>query len=110
MPSGLRKTTGNHFEIYYEQPWGGVASNANPVDIQPNQFVTCQGVANNNGELGLVSVTAAPGVLSLTPHVVNAVALVIFTQLGNFYAIDQFGNMYKSTSVTLPFTYICTAS
>ena len=49
MPSGLRKTTGNHFEIYYEEPWGGVASNKSPVDIDPNQCVTQDGVVLRNG-------------------------------------------------------------
>ena len=48
MPSGLRKTTGNHFEIYYEEPWGGVASNKSPVDIDPNQCVTQDGVVLRN--------------------------------------------------------------
>ncbi len=49
MPSGLRKTTGNHFEIYYEEPWGGVASNKSSVDIDPNQCITQDGVVLRNG-------------------------------------------------------------
>lgn len=111
MPSGLRKTTGNHFEIYYEQPWGGVASNANPVDIQPNQLVTSQGVVCNNGELNYVDIVApANGNFVFHPYVTNAVICTIFTQSGNYYAVDQFGYMYQNTNGGAGFVYICTAS
>jgi len=51
MPSGLRKTTGNHFEIYYEEPWGGVASDKSSVDIAENQCVKMDGVTIKNGLL-----------------------------------------------------------
>jgi len=111
MPSGLRKTTGNHFEIYYEQPWGGVASNANPVDIQPNQFVTCQGAVSNNGELNQVAVIAPSNSnFRFYPHQTNSAICVIFTMGGDYYAIDQFGNMYQNIDGAFGFTYKCAAS
>lgn len=111
MPSGLRKTSGNHFEIYYEQPWGGVASNVNPVDIQPNQFVTCQGVASVNGELNLV----VPHALSTSnfrfnPYVPNAVICAIFSLEAIYYAVDQFGYLYNNLDTGAGFIYQTTAS
>lgn len=58
MPSGLRKTSGNHFEIYYEAPWGGVASNAAEEDIQPNQLVRMDGISIRNGVLCYSNIAA----------------------------------------------------
>jgi hypothetical protein len=110
MPSGLRKTSGNHFEIYYEQPWGGVASNANPVDIQPNQFVTCQGVVALEGELCSVSVYPTTDALAFYPYVANAAIILMWTMLGKMYALDQFGNIYTNGAAFGFLVYVCTAS
>ena len=65
MPSGLRKTTGNHFEIYYEEPWGGVASDKGPVDIAENQCVTIDGVTVRNGLLCATDITAKNSIYNL---------------------------------------------
>ena len=51
MASGVSKQEGNRYDCKYEQPWGGVASNADPSDIQPNQFVTADGLFVKNGRL-----------------------------------------------------------
>lgn len=113
MPSGMRKTSGNHFEIYYEQPWGGVASNANPMDIAENQLAAGVGVVAVDGELSGVTVNAASGVYSLSPGATNAVLVSIFTMLGAIYGVDQFGSIYKaglvSAQLGIRFTQICTA-
>lgn len=110
MPSGLRKTTGNHFEIYYEQPWGGVASNANPVDIQPNQLVSSNGTADIEGELNYVSISAAISNFAFNPHTANAFITVIWTMGGLLYCLDQFGNIYNNTIPASGFQYAVTAA
>lgn len=94
MPSGLRKTTGNHFEIYYEQPWGGVASNADPADIQPNQLVTQSGMLAVNGVLTNATIETVTGQYKFIPYVDNAYPNLIFELGGGLYAVDQFGYLY----------------
>lgn len=51
MPSGLENLEGSRFILRYEHPWGGVASDAAPEDIAPNQFVSCDGLFIRNGRL-----------------------------------------------------------
>lgn len=51
MPSGLEQLEGNKFILRYEHPWAGVASDASPEDIAPNQLVTCDGLFIRNGRL-----------------------------------------------------------
>jgi hypothetical protein len=51
MPSGLENLDNNRFILRYEHPWGGVASDAAPEDIAPNQFVICDGLLIKNGKL-----------------------------------------------------------
>src|SRR5271154_351352 len=112
MPSGLRKTTGNHFEIYYEQPWGGIADYANPVDIQPNELVSAQGVIAVDGELSAVVLQANqdPNFTFVNPHVANAVVILMWTMNGAMYALDNFGNIYNNHTPGSGFLYDCSAS
>lgn len=51
MPSGLENLEGSRFILRYEYPWGGIASNAAPEDIQPNQLVSSDGIFIRNGRL-----------------------------------------------------------
>lgn len=51
MASGIVKRQGNRMDAVYEQPWGGVASNADPADIPPNCFVFGDGIFIKNGRL-----------------------------------------------------------
>src|SRR5271156_6095605 len=98
MPSGLRKTTGNHFEIYYEQPWGGIADYANPVDIQTNELVTSQGVVAVDGELSGVVYQADQDAdyTFINPYVANAFVILMWSMNGASYALDNFGNIYSN--------------
>lgn len=66
MASGLRKTSGNHFEIYYEKPWGGVASNAAPTDIDPSQAIVLDGVTIRNGLLCYTNIASQNSKFELT--------------------------------------------
>jgi hypothetical protein len=91
MPSGLRKTTGNHFEIYYEQPWGGVASDKDPVDIAENQLVTQQGVVDLNGKLYPFILQPS---FAWTSTVANSYPVLLWVQNQVIFAIDQFGFIY----------------
>src|ERR1700692_266860 len=95
MPSGLRKTTGNHFEIYYEQPWGGTSNALDPVDIQPNQLVQAQGVVHVDGRLCTTSVSAQSNLYKFDPHTAGATICNIFTMKGSIYLLDSAGNVYK---------------
>jgi len=95
MPSGLRKTTGNHFEIYYEQPWGGVASDKDAVDIAENQLVTQQNVVAVDGALCQVAlINAALTNPAWSADATNSYPVLIFELGGDAYAVDQFGQMY----------------
>lgn len=51
MPSGLENLDGGRFILRYEHPWGGVASNAAPQDIAPNQLVSSDGTFIRNGRI-----------------------------------------------------------
>ena len=52
MPSGIVTNEKNsHYEITYEHPWGGVASDAYKTDIAPNQFQQCDGLVIKDGLL-----------------------------------------------------------
>lgn len=96
MPSGLRKTTGNHFEIYYEQPWGGVATDRNAVDIGENQLVVQQGAAIINGELSYFTAVANPQLFQLqNKENDDSVVFVMFYYQGSVWVLDQFGNIYQ---------------
>jgi hypothetical protein len=98
MPSGLIKTSevsgGYHFEARYEHPWGGVASNAAPMDIQPNQF---QEVRNLNIKDGiLVSTIYDTSTISTTGIVTTGGNFItqLFNIGNNLYAFDVQGNAY----------------
>src|ERR1017187_1068758 len=95
MPSGLRKTTGNHFEIYYEQPWGGVASDKDAVDIAENQLVTQQNVVAVDGALCQVALSnAAFTDPAWGSDATNSYPVLMFELGGVLYACDQFGQIY----------------
>lgn len=66
MSSGYRETSKPHFEIYYEAPWGGVASDLSQTDIQPNQFVVCDGLTIRNGILCYTNIAAQDSEFELT--------------------------------------------
>lgn len=51
MPSGIESLDGNRFILRYEHPWGGIASNAAPEDIAPNQLQSSDGIFIRNGRL-----------------------------------------------------------
>lgn len=107
MPSGLRKTSGNQFEIYYEQPWGGVASDKSYVDIEPNQLVTQQGVVISSGKLEYLNFVADPfrfgwnqidptfvGTPTNPPPPSDSFPYLLFEWQGNILAVDQYGYIY----------------
>lgn len=107
MPSGLRKTSGNQFEIYYEQPWGGVASDKSYVDIEPNQLVTQQGVVISSGKLEYLNFVADPfrfGWNQIDPLQVgtptnpappsDSFPYLLFEYSGQIYGADQYGYIY----------------
>jgi hypothetical protein len=97
MPSGLRKTSGNNFEIYYEQPWGGVASDKDPVDIAPNQLVISEGVLDINGALCFTNLAPSPTLYAFQSAVTGSQksvpALIFFIGI-NLFALDQYGYVY----------------
>ena len=49
--SGIVQREGNRIDATYDNPWGGVASNADDADIQPSQFVKGDGLVVKNGVL-----------------------------------------------------------
>jgi hypothetical protein len=51
MASRMEDTGKGHFEIHYEAPWGGVASNKSDIDIEMNQFVKADGISIRDGQL-----------------------------------------------------------
>src|ERR1700691_1419152 len=112
MPSGLVNTSGKNFEIYYMQPWGGTADYANPVDIQPNELVVAQGVVAVDGELSAVVLQADndPNFVFITPHVANAVVILMWSMNGTMYCLDNFGNIYDNAIPGGGFLYVCSAS
>lgn len=97
MPSGLRKTSGNHFEIYYEQPWGGIASDKSYVDIEPNQLVNQQGVVVSSGKLEYFALVADPlnffGLIN--PRLPDSFPYAIWVQNGAYIGCDQYGYIYQ---------------
>lgn len=118
MASGLRNTSGNQFEIYYEQPWGGVASDKSYVDIEPNQLVTQQGVVVSSGKLEYLNFVADPRRLRWTqidplqvpvptnsPPPGDSFPYLLFELAGQIYGVDQYGYIYIYTNRdNLPFT------
>lgn len=104
MPSGLRKTTGNHFEIYYEQPWGGVASDKDAVDIGDNEFQFMQGVVEIDGVLCYLDWIANPNFYTFPTYTFNTVPqggnggegnnVLMFSMASVIYALDIVGNIY----------------
>jgi hypothetical protein len=65
MPSGLRETSKGHFEIYYEAPWGGVASDKSQTDINPNQLVIADGISIRDGKLAYSNFLKGTGIYDL---------------------------------------------
>lgn len=102
MASGIRPTTNNQLEIYLEKPWGGIASNADPSDIQDNQFVDGTGVIDIDGKLCQVNATASPNAFKFNPNSLGAVPLTIFNLGTGLYAVDQFGAVYVLTILLGP--------
>lgn len=106
MPSGLRKTSGNHFEIYYEQPWGGVASDKSFVDIEPNQLIQQQGVVVSSGALKYFNFVADPVRFRFIPFIttmgLESFPYQIFELAGTLYALDQYGYAYRYVNTTNP--------
>lgn len=93
MASGLRSIPNTrHFEIYYEKPWGGVASDADPVDIEPNQLTTQQGVVVVNNALRQFNFPGDP--LFAFPTTGGTLPALIFTISGALYCVDQFGGLW----------------
>lgn len=105
MPSGLRKTTGNHFEIYYEQPWGGVASDKDPVDIAENQLVVQQGIIESTGVLNTVLLQKG---FSFTPIAPNVLPVLFWVQNQVIYTVDQASNIYFLSGGV--FTFVTTVA
>jgi hypothetical protein len=112
MPSGIRETTKPQLEIYLEKPWGGVASNADAVDILDNQFVTCQGLVDINGVLCFNTVLAPATQFKFNPHVTNAVPYLFWNMGVQLFCLDQFGNIYACPFIAgvSAFNYRCSAS
>lgn len=116
MPSGLRKTSSNHFEIYYEKPWGGVASDADATDIQDNQLIIAQGVIDVDGVLCEANTVASASVFRFTPHTAKGTLNVIFnltapsTGETNLYGVDTFGDSYIYQASTGTWVYLNSAS
>lgn len=103
MPSGLRETTKPHFEIYYEQPWGGVASDKDPVDIAPSQMVVQQGVLPVDNVLCQAALVADPNRFLFTPQAPGVEVVVALFELGGIlYAVSNIGHMYKYQTTTMP--------
>jgi len=102
MASGIKNTTGNRFKITFEAPWGGVASNKNPLDIQDNQFVTCDGLVDIDGVLAFVQSIAATKYFRFIPATTGAVPYLIFVLNEITYAVDQLGNLYIQDSAGGP--------
>jgi hypothetical protein len=100
MPSGLRKTSGNHFEIYYEKPWGGVASDSDPVDIADNELVAQVGVVVVDGALAQINFVADPAKEVFDPTLSTAPTTIFatFGLNGSIYAIDVLGGIYQLLS------------
>lgn len=94
MPSGLRKTTGNHFEIYYEQPWGGVASDKDPVDIAENQLVVQDGAIIIDGVLCALFLGSDNRSFRFTPAIAGSYIAQLFGLNSAIYGVDQFGYIY----------------
>lgn len=96
MPSGLRQTSKNNFEIYYEQPWGGVASDKSYVDIEPNQLVSQQGAVISSGKLEYFALVADPLNFKLIdPRLPDSFPYAIWTQGGALIGCDQYGYIYQ---------------
>jgi hypothetical protein len=97
VPSGLRETSNNHFEIYYEHPWGGVAADAHPTDIQPNQLVQITGMNIRNGKL---CTTGYDNQTNMAYTTTNGGTFFASQVLAYFfigvtaYVIDEAGNAY----------------
>lgn len=110
MPSGLRKTSGNHFEIYYEQPWGGVASDKSFVDIEPNQLIKQQGVVVSSGALKYFNFVADPVRFRFVPFIttmgLESFPYLIFELTGTLYAVDQYGYIYSYQNTPNPTTIL----
>lgn len=104
MPSGLRETSKPQFEIYYEQPWGGVASDKDPVDISPNQLVTQEGVVAFNNALSSIALVADPNNFKFTPVNLNVPLLLFFSLGAQLYGIDFQGYIYVYSRGTGLFT------
>jgi hypothetical protein len=110
MPSGLRKTTGNHFEIYYEQPWGGVNSSVNPVDMQPNELETSIGIIVVDGELNALAVNAVVSNFKFNPASPGSVVVGIWAMNAVVYCLDNFGRIYSNQVPASGFVLKTTAS
>jgi len=105
MPSGLRETSNNHFEIYYEKPWGGVASDSDPVDIAPNQLVQQQGVVPVDNVLCQINLVADPTKFTFVPFLPTSQIYQIFELNGALWAVDQFGYIYGYQVIISPFSF-----
>lgn len=94
MPSGLRETTKPQFEIYYEQPWGGVASDKDPVDIAPNQVVTMQNLIIVDNVLSQFNLVADPLNFIFVGRQADSFPYIIWELNGALLACDQYGYIY----------------
>ena len=115
MPSGIKfnEKTG-HFEAKYEHPWGGVASDAAPMDIAPNQFVQADGLIIKNGVLNAACLDSVDGAahpaadLQLIFNISDAIYFLDGD--GNIYGpiTGQPSNLYPDTTVILASDANCT--
>lgn len=117
MPSGFAKTSGNHFEIRHEQPWGGIASDKHPIDIEYNQLVDALGVIDLSGQLSQINIVAPSNQFRITTVVPNTPVVTIFQiQPNNIqgvketFALDRAGNLYRYSSSTGLFTFLISAA
>ena len=99
MASGLKlNPENNHFTARYEHPWGGVASDADPADIMPNQLVQGDGVVIRNGRLCAAGFnTPAQFSFSLVPggqFIAGHQIVQVFTIRNIIVALDTTGHAY----------------
>lgn len=92
MASGLKTTSGNHFEATYEHPWGGVASDAYKTDIAPNQLEVCDGIIIKNG---ILNAAAFDDLGYNTSAIVGNITFAFTIPPGDEpYLLDDLGNIY----------------
>lgn len=105
MPSGVQKKAGNRFDCKYEHPWGGVAIDADPADINANEFPIATGIFIKNGRLnaaGWGNTSAFNYSDTTNQHYFSTAAisfLTVITDLNNNPSLYAFG--FNSGNITV---------